>query len=183
MKYNSNLTCAAAFIEGECCAGNFGNVSFYGDEFYSYSTCISKKLQGYGQKVLLISRNNFSSTTAKHLSKLLGVYYKTPVSVGRLVFVPFEYNDRNVSAFTLADRFHKLLESFNGCDFSMKKERENFADLYRHAKIFSDKVLCLEYLNEPWIQNKVDKIRRIERYKVSRISNYTMVYIQLFFIQ
>lgn len=177
MKYHSNKACAAAFIEGKCCCGNCGNVSFNDDEFYSYSTCIAKKLQGYGQKVLLISRNNFSNTTAKHISDLLRVYYNGNVSVGHLVFVPFEYNDRNVSAFTLAERFHDLFESFKGRNFSMKKDREDFADLYRHAKIFSDKVLCLEYLNEPWIQNKVAKIRWIEEYKSSRISNYTSVYI------
>lgn len=177
MKYPSNKACARAFIEGGCCDGNCGNVSFNSDEFYSYSTCIAKKYQGYGQRVLLISRNKFSNTTAKHISHLLSVYYNGNVSVGRLVFVPFEYNDRNISAFTIADRFHKLFESFKGRNFSMKKDRENFADLYRHAKIFSDKVLCLEYLSDPWIQNKVDKIRRIEEYKSSRISNYTSVYI------
>lgn len=174
MKYHSNKACACAFIEGNC-DGNCGNVSFNGDEFYSYSTCIAKKYQGYGQKVLLISNNRFSNTTAKHISHLLSAYYYGNVSVGRLVFVPFEYNDRNVSAFTLADRFHKLFESFKGRNFSMKKDREDFADLYRNAKIFSTKVFCLEYLNAPWIQNKVAKIRFIEEYKASRISNYTRV--------
>ena len=177
MKYHSNKACSIAFIKNNCDDGNCGNVSFYGDEFYSYSTCIAKKFQGYGQSVLLISMNKFSTTTAKHISHLLYVYYNGNVSVGDLVFVPFEYNDRNVSAFTLAERFNKLFESFNGCDFSMKKDRENFADLYRRAKVFSTKVLCLEYLNNPWIQNKVAKIRRIEEYKASRISNYTKVYI------
>lgn len=177
MKYTNNKACATAFIKGKCCFGIRGNVSFYGDEFYSYSTCIAKKYQGYGQKVLLISRNKFSTTTAKHISHLLSVYYNGNISVGHLVFVPFEHNDRNISAFTIADRFHKLFESFNGCDFSMKKDREDFADLYQHAKNFSNKVLCLEYLNAPCIQNKVDKIRRIEEYKSSRISNYTKVYI------
>lgn len=177
MKYSTNQACATAFIESKCFAGDCGNVSFSGDEFYSYYTCIAKKFQGYGQKVLLISRNGFSSTTSKHINCLLSAHYNSSISVCSLVFVPFDYNDRNVSSFTLAERFYKLFERFNGCDFSMKKDRENFADLYRHAKIFSSKVFCLEYLNDPFIQSKVDKIRWIEEYKSFKIHNYNRVYI------
>ena len=75
MRYYSNSDCAEAFVKGDCYSGKCNNVSFNNDEFYSYSTCIAKKVQGYGQRVLLVSRDNFSSTTSKHISAIVHSFY------------------------------------------------------------------------------------------------------------
>ena len=48
-----------------------GTCSFYENTFFSYSTCIGEITEDInGQRVLLISDNNFSHTTSKHLSAL-----------------------------------------------------------------------------------------------------------------
>ena len=46
----------------------YNNVSFSGDTFFSYNTAIAKRVEGkYGRKILLLSDNRHSNTTAKHI--------------------------------------------------------------------------------------------------------------------
>lgn len=177
MRYYSNLDCAGAFVKGDCYQGKCNNVSFDNDEFYSYSTCIAKKVQGYGQRVLLVSRDNFSSTTSKHIQCIVHIFYCEDNDIGALVYVPFSYEDKDVSLFTLADRFYGALRDYRNFDFNLKSDRQKFSILYHHAKNFSDKVMTLSFLNEVWVQTMVNKVRWIEDYKASKISNYTKVYI------
>lgn len=177
MRYYSNLDCAKAFVKGDCYCGKCNNVSFNNDEFYSYSTCIAKKVQGYGQRVLLVSRDNFSSTTSKHISAIAHSFYCEDNPLDSLVYVPFSYEDKDVSLFTLADRFYNAIKDYRNFDFNLKNDRQKFSILYHHAKKFSDKVMTLGFLNEVWVQTMVDKIRWIEEYKASKISNYNKVYI------
>lgn len=177
MRYYSNLDCAEAFVKGDCYSGKCNNVSFNNDEFYSYKTCIAKKVVGYGQDVLLVSRDNFSSTTSKHISAIVHSFYREDSTLDSLVYVPFSYEDEDVSLFVLADRFYNALKDYKNFDFNLKKDRQEFSILYHHARTFSDKVMTLNFLDEFWVQTMVDKIRCIEDYKASKISNYTKVYI------
>ena len=75
----ANLDTCIDFYNGD--EGRSGNLFSYGDELYSYSTMIAKRLDN---DIILISRNGFSSTTRKHLSNLRSVldkdsYYEVPV--------------------------------------------------------------------------------------------------------
>ena len=178
MKYHSNLDCTKAYVQGLCYYGNCANVSFNPNEFYSYKTCIAKKVKGYGgQRVLLVSRDNFSITTSKHIQCIVHSFYCEDNDIDALVYVPFSYEDKDVSLFTLADRFYGALRDYRNFDFNLKSDRQKFSILYHHAKNFSDKVMTLSFLEELWVKMMVDKIRWIEDYKASKISNYTKVYI------
>ena len=177
MRYNSNLDCAKAFIKGDCYHGKCNNVSFDNDEFYTYNTCIAKKVQGYGQRVLLVSRDNFSSTTSKHINAITYSFYRECTSLDALVFVPFSYEDKDVSLFVLADRFYNAIKDYKSFDFNLKNDRQKFSFLYHHAREFSDKVMTLSFLDELWVHLMVNKIRWIEDYKASKISKYNKVYI------
>lgn len=177
MRYYSNSDCAEAFVKDDCYSGKCNNVSFNNDEFYSYRTCIAKKVHGYGQRVLLVSRDNFSNTTSKHISDITYSFYRKDNDIDALVYVPFSYEDENVSLFVLADRFYNAIKDYKNFDFNLKKDRQEFSLLYHHARTFSDKVMTLSFLNELWVQTMVDKIRLIEDYKASKILNYTKVYI------
>lgn len=72
-------------------------VSFYAfDRYFSYGTCIGQFTNTIeGQRVLIISDNTFSNTTAKHIGELRGanpsykVYY-LPQRMGSGQFYPFE---------------------------------------------------------------------------------------------
>lgn len=175
MRYNSNLDCAKAFVTNHSDYGKCNNVSFNDGEFYSYNTCIAKKIQGYGQKVLLVSRDNFSNTTSKHINCIVHSFYCEENTFTSLVYVPFSYGDENVTMFTLGYRFYCALRDYRNFDFNLKKDRLKFAILYFHAKKFSDKVNHLEFLEEEWLQKMVTKIREIEEYKNSKIKNYSKI--------
>ena len=76
----ANLDTCIDFYNGD--KGRSGNLFSYGDELYSYSTMIAKRIN---DNIILISRNGFSSTTRKHLSNLRSVldkgsYYEVPVN-------------------------------------------------------------------------------------------------------
>lgn len=47
-----------------------GNVSFRGNDFYSYNTVIARRVKTPRGVAILISRNNYSPTTARHLCHL-----------------------------------------------------------------------------------------------------------------
>ncbi len=59
------------FLNGQY-QGSCGNLSFRDGKLYSYSTCIAKftKTLNTNTKILIISSNTFSKTTAKHLAAL-----------------------------------------------------------------------------------------------------------------
>jgi hypothetical protein len=48
---------------GKCPA----SMTFEGDKFYSYGTCVAERVTYNGQTVFLVSTENYSSTTARHL--------------------------------------------------------------------------------------------------------------------
>ena len=81
----ANLDTCIDFYNGD--EGRSGNLFSYGDELYSYSTMIAKRIN---DNIILISRNGFSSTTRKHLSNLRSVldkdsYYEVPVDWGSAI--------------------------------------------------------------------------------------------------
>ena len=68
----ANTEAAHAFFYSE---GGFYNrrtpEAFCNDLFFSYSTCIAKKTRTKdGRRILLLSKNKFSSTTSKHIAAL-----------------------------------------------------------------------------------------------------------------
>ena len=76
----ANLCTCIDFYNGD--KGRSGNLYSYGDELYSYSTMIAKRIN---DNIILISRYRFSNTTARHLSDLRSVldkgsYYEVPVN-------------------------------------------------------------------------------------------------------
>ena len=81
----ANLDTCIDFYNGD--EGRSGNLYSYGDELYSYSTMIAKRIN---DNIILISRYRFSNTTARHLSNLRSVldkgsYYEVPVDWGSAI--------------------------------------------------------------------------------------------------
>lgn len=127
-------------------------VSYENNKYFSYSTCIGKiTTTKQGQSILLISRNNFSKTTAKHIGELKAAspYYNTlelPQESGHSDFYPecvlrTLYNDlayysnqkmtqkANREGFSRA--FYTLTELLNIDDFDVDVSKiEQYQSLY-----------------------------------------------------
>ena len=81
----ANLCTCIDFYNGD--EGRSGNLYSYGDELYSYSTMIAKRIN---DDIILISRYRFTNTTARHLHDLRSVldkdsYYEVPVDWGSAI--------------------------------------------------------------------------------------------------
>lgn len=73
--------------DGERCYTNGGSASFKDDRFISYGTCIGYVVKDkYGDKVLLVSDDTFSVTTAKHIRYLINAcpfsWIRVPMNYG-----------------------------------------------------------------------------------------------------
>lgn len=144
------------------------SVSYDKHSFYSYYTTI-----GYitadkaGNPVTLISRDNMSPTTAKHLSELRSA------SPYPCISVEMSYGERlSENAATalqeIADNFKKALGVYSRQKMSLAKNRNAFIDCYQDAKKFSERVYTLDFLKEfekTYIQvtEHVDEIKAEQR--------------------
>ena len=98
----SNFDIAHKFFYAEgsrYCMPRSTAMGFDGDRFFSYYTLIGKICTNKnGAPVLLISDNNFSATTSKHLSYLRGA---CPL---KMISVPMEYGGRDITPAEAAER-------------------------------------------------------------------------------
>ena len=59
---------AHVWASGSTRSGNAGNVSFAGNDYYSYSTCVARFVEHKGKRTVLITSRHYSSTTSQHVS-------------------------------------------------------------------------------------------------------------------
>lgn len=143
------------------------SVSYDKNSFYSYYTTI-----GYvatdkeGNPVTLISRDNMSQTTSKHLWELRSA---SPYSC---IPVEMNYGDRlSENAATalqeIAYNFKKALGVYARQKLSLAKNRNNFIDCYRDAKRFSEKVYTLDFLKD-FEKTYIDVTENVEQIKAEQ---------------
>ena len=115
-------------------------VSYVHNKYYSYGTVIGKLTEDInGNRVCIISNNNFSNTTAKHLNELryacpFPIYY-LPQRIGTGDF----YRDDTI------DYLKSNLEYYSKAKLTQKPNREGFNEYYAmlantlKLKMFEDK--------------------------------------------
>lgn len=144
------------------------SVSYDKNRFNSYYTTI-----GYvttdkaGYNVTLLSRDNMSNTTAKHLISLRSA---SPYSCLR---VELRYGERlsenkDEALQEIAENFKRALGVYSRQKMSLAKNRNDFIDCYLDAKRFSEKMYTLDFLKDfekPYIDvtENVDQIKAEQR--------------------
>ena len=147
----TNRDAAHAFFHTEADQVNFSkslNMTFEGPLFYSYSTVIAARAEGKdGRPVYLISGNNMSRTTARHLCYLRSAcpcdYIRVPFKWGDDFYKP-GFNMLNL----LADRFREALQNAADARLTRAENRRTLIDCYKDAKKFSERVFTLDFLSD-----------------------------------
>ena len=110
------------YQEGENFDKYYKSMSYNNDKFYSYSTIIAKKMiDKNGNKCLFLSDNNFSNTTAKHIS-----YLRQACPYYNVLYVPIKYNQRDI---TIDDTIKVIIDNldfYKNQKLSLKVNRESF---------------------------------------------------------
>lgn len=118
----TNTEAAHAFFYSD---GGFYNrrtpEAFCNDLFFSYSTCIAKKTRTKdGRRILLLSRNKFSSTTSKHIAALKYACYWD------IVEVPQQIDRNNFDNDEVLETLYNDLKYAAETNLSLKRNREEF---------------------------------------------------------
>lgn len=97
-------------------------VSYSYDKYWSYSTVIAKLTETItGKTVCLLSDNNFSMTTAKHINELRQA---CPFDV---VYLPQRIGQQDFNAFDIVKTCIDNLEYYSNSKLSQKANRDNFS--------------------------------------------------------
>ena len=105
-------------------------VSYENNKYFSYSTCIGKiTTTKEGQSILLISRNKFSTTTAKHIGELRAAspyynYLELPQETGHSDFYPE----------SVLRSLYSDLEYYSNQKMTLKANREGFTEAFYTLK-------------------------------------------------
>lgn len=124
------------------------SVSYVKHSFYSYYTTI-----GYvttdkaGNPVTLISRNNMSQTTSRHLWELRSASPYPCINV-EVYWGDRLFEDRGTTLQIIAGNFKKALGVYSRQKMSLAKNRNNFVSCYLDAKKFSERVYTLDFLKD-----------------------------------
>jgi hypothetical protein len=113
------------------------NVWYDNYKFYSYGTIIGKVIEDKdGNFLLLVSENNFSNTTCKHISNLLGA-----CPFNNRLFVPIAMYDRDININELEKIICKKLDVYKNSKLSLKENREKYIHYYNMLQSVNDKVI------------------------------------------
>ena len=101
---------------------------FYGNRFMSYSTCIGYLTNNkHGERVVLISINNFSNTTAKHLNALSGAANCKEIEV----FMEYGDDGRYLTPDKCATRAVEQMEYYAGQKLTQAANRNGFLTAFK----------------------------------------------------
>lgn len=118
------------------------NVSYRCDTYYSYYTAIAKKITGKeGQDILLISDDNFSQTTAKHINELRRA---CPFGYNNIISVPQDYGKHYLEIETIVKRLADNIIKASGYKMTLKANREYFINCYETLLKLNEKVCDIE---------------------------------------
>ena len=97
-------------------------------KYYSYSTCIGEMSKDInGNNVFIISDNNFSMTTAKHLGELR---HACPYSVVDIYYLPQSQGNREFYVNETINHLKNNLEWYSKAKLTQKPNREGFTNTY-----------------------------------------------------
>ena len=118
----ANTEAAHAFFYSE---GGFYNrrtpEAFCNDLFFSYSTCIAKKTRTKdGRRILLLSKNKFSSTTSKHIAALKYACYWD------IIEIPQQIDRNNFDSDEVLNTLYSDLKYSADTNLALKRNREEF---------------------------------------------------------
>ena len=175
MKF-SNKVLALKFIgqladnTAERAENHSGSFWFVGNHIYSYGTQIGMlKRDCKGELHLLLSYENFSNTTNKHINALLIACCKYSV---RYIYVPFRYGNTNNTVESLGRTFKEDLQYKRQQYMGLKKHREDYQWFVFNAERFDEAFYTLEDLSNhleyaQWLRDPlfVKEIQRQHRSK------------------
>lgn len=105
------------------------NVSYHDNKYFSYSTCIAKITDSKKGFVLLLSADNFSHTTACHISEIRQANPRYEV----LCF-PQEENAKNFNLSDIQDRIIENLDFYSSSKLTQKVNRNSYIHNYNMLK-------------------------------------------------
>ena len=157
-------------------------VSYYNNKFFSYGTCIGEiSTDINGNEICIISRNNFSSTTSKHLGELR---YACPL---KKYYLPQGMGNSSFYADDVYRALRGSLEYYSNSKLTQKANRESLTDNYemlqdclqlsKFEKYFDDiKKVLAEYsdlyntINSPEkLKDLKEKLAKAEKEKQAQL--------------
>lgn len=141
----TNWDMAHNFFYNEACEDDYPrykSCGYRGNRFFSYATVIAMIVENKeGHKVTLVSDNNMSNTTAKHLSNVRSA------SPYKNYWVPFSYGERPENLEDVASLFQQALGSRSKLNFCLQNNRFAFCDTFVEATKFSEDIFELDFLD------------------------------------
>jgi hypothetical protein len=118
---------------------HYMNVSYNNYKFYSYGTIIGKVIEDRdGNYILLVSENNFSNTTCRHIANLLGA---CPFSY---LHVPVKMYDRDINIDDLEKTITKKLDFYKNEKLSLKQNRNEYIRYFDMLNTVSNKIVKIK---------------------------------------
>lgn len=164
----ANTTAAHEFFYSD---GGFYNrrspEAFCNDLFFSYSTCIAKKTKTKdGRRILLLSKDKFSSTTSKHIAALKYACYWDIIEIPQTIDrSDFDYNE-------VLETLYSNLIYIAGESLTLKRNREEFNYNYETLKSLAniegfkvDKKVLKRYKN---IYEKINNPEELKKLKAKQ---------------
>lgn len=124
---------------GEIFDKRYMSVNFNDDTFYSYYTAIGKKIVGKnGDDILLISDNNFSNTTCKHINYLMQA---CPFGCKNIIRIPQRYGSHYLNLNTILKDIEENLKYYSNQKMSLKANRESYSKYFEMLIKLNEKVI------------------------------------------
>lgn len=126
---------------------NSMTVSYYTGKYYSYGTVIARITETIeGETVCIISDNNFSMTTAKHLNE------KKAACPFRKYYLPQAIGNSDFYASEVVERLKNDLEYYSTAKLTQKANREGFSHTFK---------MLQDTLDLKMFESLFDKIKKL----------------------
>lgn len=102
------------------------NVSYYNNKYFSYSTCIAKITNSKKGFILLLSDNNFSPTTTKHISEIRQANPRYDV-----LYFPQKYGAPDFDLSHIQEILIKNLDFYESSKLTQKINRDNYINNFQ----------------------------------------------------
>lgn len=142
------------YFEGDTFDRRSMTVSYRNNIYYSYNTAIGQITEDrQGRKVCIISDNNFSSTTSKHISELRCAS-KYPI-----YYFPQDIGNQSFHSFCIISDLNRALKYYSESKLTQKPNRERFTRLYQMLKSTLDLVMFKE--NDKEIKKTLKQYKKL----------------------
>lgn len=144
MSITNHQVCHKFFYQnGSIFNKNYSNVSYEDNIFRSYSTAIGLLTKDKtGNDVLLVSIENLSNTTVKHINYLIDACPHD------FIRVPVKFGDYDLTIESIIREFKNSLEFWSSQKMTKKENRFKFSRYYEEARKFSNKINTLDFLDK-----------------------------------